>query len=95
MSITRLINQYGDLLANIKMLQAKAEALKANILDTGVTEQFTSRYKLSVFTQERGYLDKTAVVEELGLAWVLKHTNVTNVTIVKITPVEQKMEVAA
>ena len=95
MSITRKINTLGNYLTEIKILEEKAAALKAELIESGVTEQVTARFKLRVFTQERGYLDKQAVVEKLGLAWVSQHTNISVSTVVKVTPVLQDAKVAA
>lgn len=94
-SITSKINRLGHLLDEIKVLEAKAKELKAQLLDSGVTERVTAQYKLNIFTQERGTLDKGAVVEALGVAWIAKHTKVSTITVVKVTAVAQEDAKAA
>lgn len=94
-NITRKINTLGNYLAEIKLLEEKAKALKAELIASGVTERVTAQYKLTIFTQERGTLDKAAVVEHCGLAWVAAHTNVSVSTVVKVTPVVQEDAKAA
>lgn len=88
-AITSKINRLGHLLDEIKVLEAKAKELKAQLIESGVAERITAQYKLAIFTQERGTLDKAAVVEHCGLAWVAQHTNVGKVTVVKVTPIVQ------
>lgn len=94
-SITNKINRLGHLVEEIKILEAKAKELKAQLIASGVTERITAQYKLAIFTQERGTLDKAAVVEHCGLAWVAAHTNVSVSTVVKVTAVAQEEKVAA
>ncbi len=93
--ITRKINSLGNYLAEIKILEEKAKAIKAELVAEGITERVTGQYKLTIFTQERGTLDKASVVNEMGLAWVAKHTKVSEVTVVKVTAVAQEDAKAA
>lgn len=94
-SITRKINSLGNYLAEIKVLEEKAKAIKADLIAAGITERFTGQYKVTIYQQERGTLDKAAVVEHCGLAWVAAHTNVNVSTVVKVTAVAQEEKVAA
>ena len=93
--ISRKINSLGNYLAEIKVLEEKARALKAELIEAGITERTTSQYKLTIFQQERGTLDKAAVVEHCGLAWVAAHTKIGVSTVVKVTPVVQEEKAAA
>ena len=94
-NITRKINTLGNYLTEIKILEEKAKALKAELLESGITERVTAQYSFKVFTQERGTLDKALVVEALGLAKVAACTKVATVTVVKVTPVAQEDSQAA
>lgn len=94
-NITRKINRLGEVLEQKKLLEIEERELKDALIAAHVRERTTQHFKCTIFTQERGYLDKALVLEALGLAKTAECTKVTTSTVVKVTPIVQDEQVAA
>ena len=84
MSINILADRYCAAKAVLDEAEAQVKALKDEILALGVEVIEGNRNFVNVGLSERGSLDKKAVEDELGAAWVKAHTKVTLVTSLRI-----------
>lgn len=73
-----LIDTYGDLDIQIKALKKQQDAVRAKLdkFNSKVVEG--ERFELKRIPFSRATLDKKAVVETLGEAWVSDHSTISN-----------------
>ena len=92
MSIMTKIDKLGHLNEEIASLKKQADALKAEIKRSQLTNGSGKEFNCDVITQQRTFLDQAAVKAALSHQFITAHTRHATVVSVKIT---RKQKVAA
>jgi hypothetical protein len=83
-NLTTTIDRLGVILAQKAELIAEEKLLKGVLVDNGAGAYEGDFYRATVSIAERGTLDMKAVREKLTAQFIRAHTNVTEVTTVKV-----------
>jgi hypothetical protein len=83
-NLTNTIDRLGVVLAQKAELMAEEKLLKGVLVDNGVGAYEGDFYRATVSMSERETLDMKAVREKLSAQFIRAHTNVTEVTMVRV-----------
>jgi hypothetical protein len=76
-NIRPLIDEYGLLKMQAKILEDKIEQLKGQLVELGEGAHDGDKYRLTVTLGERKQVDMDAVRAKVTPQWLAKHTDVT------------------
>lgn len=80
-----LVDEIGELRAQIAPLAERLEAFEAALKAKGPGDYAGERFESKVFTQERSNLDMKAVREKLSAQFIRAHTTTKVVSVLKTT----------
>lgn len=83
--LTDTVDRLGMIKAQIAELKAKEDRLRAILIESGPGAYEGEFYRATVSESERHTLDMDAVRDKLSAKWIAAHTNVTEVTMVRVT----------
>ena len=81
-SLSQLTDAYGAIVAEIRGLELRRDALKAALIERAgdTAEVFGERFKVSISHATRWTLDTSAVRAKLGERWCQQHSKLSTVT---------------
>ena len=83
-NLTSAIDRLGNVKAQIAALKKEEDALKAVLIDNGPGAYEGDTWRATVSVADRETLDMEAVREKLTPQFIRAHTNVTEVTSVRV-----------
>ena len=92
--ITTLVDQLGDINAQIAALEKQSKDLKAALIDNGVEDVEGNIYTAKIVTAFRETLDMKAVRAHLSPQFITAHTSTAAVTSVRVS-VRKDLRLAA
>ena len=92
--ITTLVDQLGNINAQISALQNQSKAIKKELIDNGIENVEGAIYVANISTQYRENLDMEAVRKHLSPQFISAHTKTAAVTSVRVS-VRKDLKLAA
>lgn len=92
--ITTLVDQLGNINAQISALENQSKAIKKELIDNGIENVEGAIYVANISTQYRENLDMEAVRKHLSPQFISAHTKTAAVTSVRVS-VRKDLKLAA
>ena len=92
--ITTLVDQLGNINAQISALENQSKAIKKELIDNGIENVEGAIYVANISTQYRENLDMEAVRKHLSPQFISAHTKSAAVTSVRVS-VRKDLKLAA
>ena len=92
--ITTLVDQLGNINAQIAALEKQSKAIKKELIDNGIENVEGAIYVANISTQYRDNLDMEAVRKHLSPQFITAHTKTAAVTSVRVS-VRKDLKLAA
>ena len=92
--ITTLVDQLGNINAQIAALEKQSKAIKKELIDNGIENVEGAIYVANISTQYRETLDMEAVRKHLSPQFITAHTKTAAVTSVRVS-VRKDLKLAA
>ena len=83
--LTDTVDHLGVIKARIAELTAEEDRLRTILIESGPGAYEGEFYRATVSESERHTLDMDAVRAKLSAKWIARHTNTTEVTMVRVT----------
>lgn len=83
--VSKLIDELGQLKAQIADLEKREEKLKADLRATGVKVAEGELFRVTVTTSDRETLDMEAVRNHLSPQFIRAHTKISQTTTIRVT----------